>query len=329
MIKKKSMLIYSIVLILLVSCTDQDGNENNYIETSGNYSDVPFDNVLANMTLREDPRFNPDIDPGIIPDHLQCSNYLDYSQIGVLSVDGFSIDDINQKVLSDCTFLSTLASLTYHNPEWVKKMIVKDAIRPDVYSVHLFDYNANRWIWVAVNTNLPTYFSCVNDQLGPPPDYGYSKGFIFDPKNISIKYYEIWPSLIEKAFAKWSYGIGRNGDYQDIEMLLGSTVYKALFGMGDPTVLLVPNDCKAAWHTTIAALIDSAIVIGGTKGDHPLLGEYHSNHAISFLEYDSAERKIKIRDQAGFPDEVNYKLLSFNDFALVFNKVYILKNPSN
>jgi len=116
--------------------------------------------------------------------------------------------DINQGEVGDCYFLASLGAIAHNNPEYIKHMIYPlnastevegDEKTPSAYLVRFFNADRDEK-WVAVD-DLFWFYSDGPDKVPVYSKFGYKK----DEKA------EIWPMIIEKAWAK------ANGGYTQID----------------------------------------------------------------------------------------------------------------
>ncbi|MBM4318542.1 MAG: hypothetical protein FJ125_00930, partial [Deltaproteobacteria bacterium] len=126
---------------------------------------------------------------------------------GDLFVDGVKPDDVMQGQIGDCYLAAAMAAVAASSPK-----AIEDAFTPvgkDVWSVRLYrkDYSGGfKAEKVVVDSDLPT-----RGTLNPArpwrsvggPAYGMGT-------TVNEKGRELWPSMLEKAFAKWK------GSYEDI-----------------------------------------------------------------------------------------------------------------
>ena len=100
-------------------------------------------------------------------------------------INGSSKDDVNQGSLGDCWFLSSLAGLAEHK-ELFKKVVPEGQIMKSDDYCGIFKFcfwKWGQWVEVVVDDRIPVYQG--NPLFTYSDDYG-----------------EVWPMLLEKAFAK-------------------------------------------------------------------------------------------------------------------------------
>jgi hypothetical protein len=122
-----------------------------------------------------------------------------------------SPNDINQGQLGDCWLLSSIACLAEF-PEAVRKLFVaKQENDMGVYTLLLYDTGLQDWVPVTVDDYLP----CFEASDGATPAFAHA-----GPGSK-----EMWPCLLEKAFAKVCGGyqhISGGWNWFAFQMLTGS-----------------------------------------------------------------------------------------------------------
>ena len=104
-----------------------------------------------------------------------------------LYVNGISYNDIRQGSVGDCTMLATIASVASLNPNFIRDAIIDN--HNNTYTVRLYDSHGKAE-YVTVDGEL--YRESGGNGR---PVYGYSS-----------QLNEIWPAIIEKAYATWEGG---------------------------------------------------------------------------------------------------------------------------
>jgi hypothetical protein len=144
-------------------------------------------------------------DPTVLTKHTTDTTWKPV-QGGQLFVDGISYDDVLQGSIGDCYLASAISSVAYANPDAVKNAIKSNA--DGTYTVRFFENG--RPVNINVDGDMP------QSALGTAR-YAKSR----DSK-------ELWPGLLEKAYAQWKGGyeaIGNGG--------LAGAVSSAITGSGN------------------------------------------------------------------------------------------------
>lgn len=187
---------------------------------------------------------------------------------GTLFRDGVSGDDPRQNALADCYLLGAMSAVAKQRPEVIERMFKAN---PDgSYTVTLYDKKGSKLVphKVTVDADLPR-----NDWLGNR--YAYSR----DTK-------ELWPALLEKAFAARAGGYAKiEGGFacDAMEEMTGKKSYdvslrgegvtpesafaeiKAAVDAGKPGVAVTYGEASNAKYTNSGVFSDHAYTVWGTS----------------------------------------------------------------
>jgi len=269
------------------------------------------------------PSAQPPIDLEQAPPFNTC--YLDYSEYGTFTLNRISMTDAVQGHLLDCGFISTVAAIANTCPAYINKIMTNK--KDGTYDVKFFSSATCSTpmspVTISVDSHLPikkpagvtdceTWVNSV--ESGP------LSGFVFPPAltpiyahslDVSPKQ-ELWSGLLEKAYAKYTYGTicgpRNNGDYDSTESRNAITSFRVLFGQS-PTVL-DPSEFSAEerWAQLHVALGARKVVVAYWKSrDHwvPLTG-FTTNGSGSGQE-------VLVAWNQQF-DSHTYKYFTFTDF---------------
>lgn len=193
---------------------------------------------------------------------------------GKLFKNGVRAQDISQGWLSDCYLAAGLASVAQRYPNKIKEGIIDRG--GDVYAVRFYrlDWRGEaKEEWVEVDADFPWFQR--------KDTWAYLQ---------STQKGELWPSLIEKAYAVWK--AGGKGDYDTIgQGGWEGDVMEAMTGIAadSETIARAGND-DALWEKLSAAAKAGKAMTAGTFDDHhgqdarygDATGVY-GNHAYSVM----------------------------------------------
>jgi hypothetical protein len=170
---------------------------------------------------------------------------------GKLFYRGVRAQDVSQGWLADCYLAAALASVAQRYPETIKSGIVDRG--GDVYAVRFYqvDWRGKaKEEWVEVDADFPWY----QDKNTWAYLQSTQKG-------------ELWPSIIEKAYAVWK--AGGSGDYDTIgQGGWEGDVMEALTGLSsDSETIARAGDDDALWEKLTAATADKKAMTAGTFDD--------------------------------------------------------------
>ena len=101
-------------------------------------------------------------------------------------------DDIKQQQIGDCYLMASLAALAKNNPELIRQMIKDNG--NGTYTVRFFE--DGKPVFITVDSDVPVQKTlCFSKEKG----------------GISSDDGELWPSIVEKAYAKWQGGYEKIG----------------------------------------------------------------------------------------------------------------------
>ena len=245
---------------------------------------------------------------------------IDNSEDGMLFVKGSSDvttihpSDITQGLLlGDCYLLATLAAMAKADPDLIRQMIKINA--DGTYTVRFFNEETGKEEFVTVNKkDIPHIFGySINAQKG---DGG-----------------ELWPAIIEKAYAKWIYerhnGVMEPGGSTFLEKIgiqAQTDDYKAI----DGGLLTVATQLtgRPIWGVEPSAMTEFMLINNIEKGNLITLGTppeakilpsqmylFQGNgaplvpsHAYYVLGYDSKTGMVEIGNPWGWDDTVSIQL---------------------
>ncbi len=221
---------------------------------------------------------------------------------GKLFSRGVRAEDVSQGWLSDCYLAAALSSVAQRYPEKIKSGIVDRG--GDVYAVRFYKVNSRgvaKEEWVEVDADFPWFTN--------KDTWAYLQ---------STQKGELWPSVIEKAYAVWK--AGGAGDYDTIgQGGWEGDVMEAMTGLttDSDTVSGAGND-DALWEKLKTASDGKKAMTAGTFDDnHGKDARYgeatgiYGNHAYTVMGVrtrgrgKAKERKVILRNPWGSGEPTN------------------------
>ena len=200
------------------------------------------------------------------------SSYPYVEVTGQLFVDGIKSSDPKQQALDDCYFISAIGAIAQNKPAEITEIIFEVDI--NLWVVRFYDNSGDKH-FVTVNNQLPYY----PDNWNPNNKQSAFADWGNDPNNPNN---ELWPALLEKAYAQASPNSliqRRENNYESIEW-------------GDSS--------RALWHLTgqIAIRIKGI----GKEGylnyieqNKPIVVSFN-RHTYTFETYDYETAKFFLRN---------------------------------
>ena len=214
---------------------------------------------------------------------------VEYGRVpGQLVVGDFSASDVLQGSLGDCYFLATLAGFAATQPEILKKAINDNG--NGTYTVRFFQDDPTFGVqatYVTVDDDLPL--------LGGQPNYA------------RVQNGELWPAVMEKAYAKFkgSYGLIGNGG------LPGQVAFD-LTGETASMRLLALTSEKRTFDRIATALGKSQAVMCATlpdvlrSKDSPVKGLVGGHvYTVTRAYEENGQKFIEVRNPWGFQPMVS------------------------
>jgi len=199
---------------------------------------------------------------------------------GSLTVNGFGSDDGVQGGLGDCYFISSMMAVANTHPEILQKAIKDNG--NGTYTVTFWQRDnadsAPRPVKVTVDDKIP-------EAKGAPQYVGSRSGK------------EIWPEILEKAYAQW------HGGYEDIQGGMGANALSALTG-ARPGFFPVNEEMKTddVWSQLKSACSSGGCVVADSTGfGHEKVAGVVSDHTYTVLgvEEKNGQRMVKLRNPWG------------------------------
>ena len=199
---------------------------------------------------------------------------------GSLTVDGFGSDDAVQGGLGDCYFISSMMAVANTHPEILQKAIKDNG--NGTYTVTFWQRDsadaAPRPVKVTVDDKIP-------ESKGSPQYVGSRSGK------------ELWPEIMEKAYAQW------HGGYEDIQGGMGANALSALTG-ARPGYFPVNEDMKTddVWSQLKSACSNGGCVVADSTGfGHEKVAGVVADHTYTVLgvEEQNGQRLVKLRNPWG------------------------------
>ena len=194
---------------------------------------------------------------------------------GQLFVDGITPDDPEQGSIGDCYFITALGAVAQNCPEAIESMILE--VDENIWVVRFYD-NIGDKQFVTVNNQLPYYPDNwnPNNKQSAFADWGNNPN---DPSN------ELWPALIEKAYAQAATNRlirNRVNSYESIEVGDSSRALRHISGQ---TEIRIKGIGKQGY-------------VGYLEQNKPITISYQ-NHTYTFEYFNSEEDKFFLRNPYG------------------------------
>lgn len=230
----------------------------------------------------------------------------------VLAVDGFHYDDVVQNELGDCFLLASLSALAAVNPRAVEEAITDHG--DGTYTVRFYEKQGRgplRPVDILIDGDLPTK---ADGKLV----YGSARSGR-----------ELWPSLVEKAYATWKGGYG--------ELSMGGYAGDALTALtGRPADFYNPIqelESRELWALMKAAHDEGRALVSGTGGLEGVkvegLVDMHMYSVVALSE-ENGEKVVTLRNPYGKTepgaDGKNDGVfrLSFREYRKYFEDLYLV-----
>jgi hypothetical protein len=224
---------------------------------------------------------------------------------GRLFVGGISEKDVSQGAIGDCYFLASLAAVAGTHPELIQNAIKKN----DDGTVTVTFHQGGELVPITVDADLPRVRWPVLDGAQVYGGGGASG--------------ELWPALVEKAYAQWkgSYDAIGNGGWP------GSAL-EAITGKGPDSLALRGLD-PAAVAARIGELAKAKTPITATTPEHSPITGIVSGHVYSVdgvVQHDG-QWYVKLRNPWGMGEPVGFGkndgafLLPAKDFVRGFDDI--------
>ncbi len=164
---------------------------------------------------------------------------------------GVKPTDVYQGAIADCYFVSALAAVAAEQPDLIKQGVIDNG--DNTYKVRFFkkrDYWSSNYVeqWVTVDGDLPSKAGSDTPM--------YAKG-----QKTRTGGRELWPALVEKAWAQFKGGYDKMGE--------GGSTAKALEALSGARVAYASTDTTpedVMWMKLRRATIKDQAMAAGTRG---------------------------------------------------------------
>jgi uncharacterized protein YukE len=270
---------------------------------------------------------NPNIDPGF--DGLEKPIKAEYRKIDgepFIKDDGedhpaVNPNDISQGAVGDCYFISSLAAMAQAKPEIIENMIQKN--EDGTYKVFFYEKRNPLFFWepefkkveITIDNEFPVYLG-TDDPVFADNNSGDRR--------------ELWPMIIEKAYAKWKGGYAKieGGFVADgLEMITGKSSNR--FSPGDLTIEKLAEYQTNGYAIGADSLSDlklGPIDIPDSHDNNSLYqnDKLYTNHSYYVTAVNTEKGTVTVRNPWGWSDDKNYLIeVSFEDFKKSFNQVAV------
>jgi len=224
---------------------------------------------------------------------------------------GIHVDDINQGTLGDCYLMAGMGAIAVTDPQRIYDMIQKNADGTYTVTFHVVEEINGEFIptgetaQITVDASFPT-------KDGESFAYGHSN----DEK-------ELWPAIVEKAYAKWK---GGEGDYEDIEGGFSDKAMAELTGVSSHRVL-TQNTTTDELRKDIQNALNSGHPVaagGGTQSDpdRPFSAQ-HAYVVESVYQDSNGVWRVDLYNPHGESNTHPNPPLTIDEFQNMLRRVYI------
>lgn len=266
-----------------------------------------FEKGVVEPLLHPVNRGDPSAEPALYKEDGKTTSYQQVP--GQLVVDGIQSSDVDQGRIGDCYFLSSMAAVAQTHPELIQNAITQNTDGTYTVTFHqppvVGDWlKATGWGGVvaqgytsrgleALGIN-PTGTSQVQIDGKLPVDGG-SQPYVHNPQH------ELWPALMEKAFAKNFGGytaIGSGGE--------AGSALTALTGAPVDHTALHSTSTDALWAklTAASAAKDPMVATTGKSAPNPDIVTGHC-YSVFGTEEENGQRYVILRNPWGHHEPGN------------------------
>jgi hypothetical protein len=267
-----------------------------------------LEDFMATARPRADLR-----DPLVLKEHRTDVTWTPVGPDASLYVDGITADDVMQGYIGDCYLAAGVASLAAADPNLIKNAIKDNG--DGTYTVRFFE-------GVGEGGRPKQVLITVDDDVARK---GNGEAVYLSARNSK----ELWPGLIEKAYAKWKGGyerVGNGGSSSDLFMSIsGRAADWGSVKDYKPDALFKKIETTTAKHRPVAA---------GTFADDDPRAHYngtgvHGDHFYSVLgaSVENGTKYVTLRNPWGFDepagngaDDGTFKL-PYADFLKMYDNV--------
>ena len=239
---------------------------------------------------------------------------------GKLFIDGVSHDAITQGSAGDCFFLSALSSIAWDRPSAIHDMVKTND--DATFTVRFFQKSRKgppKAVFITVDDKLP---------VGKDgPEYATDR----DPK-------ELWPAIIEKAYASWKGGYDKINEGGDA----GDAMFSICGKKADYTEKISQTNRDTLFATLQAAAREHRSMVTGTYDEKQQPVKYDDVGLVEGHDYTilnafvrGGERFVKLRNPWGATgwkkDEDPHDTdngtftMKYSDFRKMFEDLSVLK----
>jgi hypothetical protein len=222
---------------------------------------------------------------GVLPDPKLSWDTKDPAELKVprgarLVIDGIRADDVKQNQLGDCFLMASVSALAAVRPKAIEDAITDHG--DGTFTVRFFEKAGKgqplRPVEVRVDADLPMKRS---------GEILYGQG---------TDRAELWPAIVEKAWAAWKGGYG--------ELAIGGYARDALEAItGTPGDFYNPIravESKALWDTMLDAQATGRAMVIGSNGEGGLEGLVPNHmYAVVGLREVDGEKRVRLRNPYG------------------------------
>jgi WXG100 family type VII secretion target len=236
-------------------------------------------------------------------------------------------NDVAQGAIGDCFFVTSLAAVASQNPDFLRRAIKQNT--DGTYTVTFYKKHEG---FLGIGAKYEPVHITVSPEFPKREVFDKETGKWVPDANrphSGTGDQELWPRLIEKAYAQWiGYGNATRG-YQELnEGGYPRNVLTALTGVdskstGSMGKYNIDELAKLQQNGAAITLSSMSKNESGKAGFYPAgTGQIHTNHAYWVESIDAKNNKIVVRNPWGYQSDNQYRIeLTYEEFKKSFDRI--------